>query len=61
MQDGRQPQSFTLRELLTRPEERIASNIPVDRLTRLEKAELVPTELRTTDAHVPAILAQYGG
>jgi DNA-binding HxlR family transcriptional regulator len=29
------------RELLTRSEERIASNIPADRLTRLEKAGLV--------------------
>ena len=30
------------RELLTRSEERIASNILADRLTRLEKAGLVP-------------------
>ena len=35
------------RELLTRSEERIASNILADRLTRLEKAGLVSTELRT--------------
>ena len=35
------------RELLTRSEERIASNILADRLTRLEKAGLVSAELRT--------------
>ena len=35
------------RELLTRSEERITSNILADRLTRLEKAGLVSTELRT--------------
>jgi len=35
------------RELLTRSEERIASNILADRLTRLKKAGLVSTELRT--------------
>ena len=35
------------RELLTRSEERIASNILADRLTRLEKAGLVSTEQRT--------------
>ncbi len=35
------------RELLTLSEERIASTILADRLTRLEKAGLVSTELRT--------------
>jgi DNA-binding HxlR family transcriptional regulator len=35
------------RELLTRWEEQIALNILADRLTRLEKAGLVSTELRT--------------
>jgi DNA-binding HxlR family transcriptional regulator len=35
------------RELLTRSEERIASTILAGRLTRLEKAGLVSTELRT--------------
>ena len=43
--DVRQPRHF--REMLTRSEERIASNILADRLTRLEKAGLVSTELRT--------------
>ena len=47
------------REMLTRSEERIASNILADRLTRLEKAGLVSTELRTLMCHyVPAILTQ---
>ena len=48
------------RELLTRSEERIASNILADRLTRLEKAGSIPCRHPKKISHVENPMEQSG-